>query len=120
MYHVSPQGVDERMINVLYYYYYLRTMRSSGPTSWTSKRRRGPFLSRQGGSRHVMSTVVLVTLYTLTSVTVLLGTTVNTTQLLHTEGVGHICYTVKVCSWEPLQTQRSCYTLKVLDTSVTQ
>ena len=112
MYHVSAQGVDERMISVhyYYYYYYLRTMRSSGPTSWTSKRRRGPFLSRQGGSRHMMSTVVLVTLYTLTSVTVLLGTAANTTQLLHSEGietaftrthllhsegVGHICYTVK-------------------------
>ena len=24
MYHVSAQGVDERMINVYYYYYYLR------------------------------------------------------------------------------------------------
>ena len=23
MYHVSAQGVDERMINVLYYYYYV-------------------------------------------------------------------------------------------------
>ena len=24
MYHVSAQGVDERMINVHYYYYYMR------------------------------------------------------------------------------------------------
>ena len=108
MYHVSAQGVDERMINIHDYYYYLRTMRSSGPTSWTSKRRRGPFLSRQGGSRHVMSTVVLVTLYTLTSVTVLLGTAANTTQLLHTEGV------------ETALLGHTCYTVKALDTSVTQ
>ena len=83
-------------------------MRSSGPTSWTSKRRRGPFLSRQGGSRHMMSTVVLVTLYTLTSVTVLLGTAANTTQLLHTEGI------------ETALIGYTCYTVKALDTSVTQ
>ena len=26
MYHVSAQGIDERMINVHYYYYYLKSL----------------------------------------------------------------------------------------------
>ena len=56
----------------------------------------------------MMSTVVLVTLYTLTSVTVLLGTAANTTQLLHTEGI------------ETALIGYTCYAVKALDTSVTQ
>ena len=36
MYHVSAQGVDERMINVHYYYYYKETRKDANfrPTLW--------------------------------------------------------------------------------------
>ena len=39
MYHVSAQGVDERMINVQYYYYYL--LRAASVTQgWNGYRKR--------------------------------------------------------------------------------
>ena len=40
MYHVSTQGVDERMINVHYYYYYNPVAPSPPPISWPLQHRR--------------------------------------------------------------------------------
>ena len=34
MYHVSAQGVDERMINVHYYYYYYNTLLCLAQEVW--------------------------------------------------------------------------------------